>query len=153
MTNENIFEIERTVRELFKRMTFEIKDLKVINKEDLYLVETDIDNPKTLIGERGQVLSDLQYIIRLVIRKKIGPDIFVELDINDYKKKKKEVLCEIAQDICNEVIFTKKEKALPPMNPYERRVIHLALKDREGIKTESVGEGSERQVVIKPAWL
>jgi spoIIIJ-associated protein len=39
------------------------------------------------------------------------------------------------------------------MSPYERRIIHLALKDKEGIKTESVGEGSERQVVIKPAWL
>ena len=86
MTNENIFEIERTVIELFKRMTFEIKDLKVINKEDLYLVETDIDNPKTLIGERGQVRSDLQYIIRF-IQEEDRAGYLCQLDINTEKKK------------------------------------------------------------------
>ena len=57
---------------------------------------------------------------------------------------------EIAKDIADEVSFYKKEKVLPPMNPYERRIIHIALKDRAGIETESIGEGLDRKVVIKP---
>ncbi len=142
--------IKEEAEKLFKMMTFQPNSVSVVKKDDAYLVEVAIDNPKTLIGERGQTLSEIQYILRLMVRKGVQSEIFVELDINDYKKKKREVLNEIAKDIGDEVILYKKEKVLPPMNPYERRIIHLALKEREGIETESIGEGSERKVVIRP---
>ncbi len=142
--------IKEEAERFFEMMTFRPNSIEVIKKDDAYLVQIDIDNPKTLIGERGQTLSEIQYILRLIVRKCVQSEIFVELDINDYKKKKREVLNEIAKDIGDEVILHKKEKILPPMNPYERRIIHLALKEREGVETESIGEGADRKVVIRP---
>ena len=143
--------IKKEAEDLFKMMTFSPNKIDVVILDDSYLVKVDIGNPKTLIGERGQTLLEIQHILRLIIKKKVQRQIFIELDINDYKKKKKEVLNEIAKDIGNEVVFYKKEKILPPMNPYERRIIHLALKEMEGVETESVGEGLNRKVVIRPA--
>ncbi len=149
-SNEYVFRIKIETEEFFEMMTFQTEDIEVVNKEDIFVISVKIDNPKTLIGERGQTLLEIQYLLRLLIRKKVQNDIFIELDINDYKKKKKEVLNEIAKEVADEVYFYKKEKILPPMNPYERRIIHIALKDREGIKTESVGEGPNRKVIIRP---
>jgi len=148
--NEYPSRIKEEAESLFKIMTFHPNKIEVVSMDDIYLIKVDMNNPKTLIGERGQTLLEIQYILRLVIRKKIQSDIFIELDINDYKKKKKEILTEIAQDVGDEVAFYKKEKVLPPMNPYERRTIHLALKGREGIETESIGEGPDRKIVIRP---
>ena len=143
--------IKKEAEDLFKMMTFYPNEIDVVTLDEVYLVKVDIDNPKTLIGERGQTLLEIQHILRLIIKKKVQNEIFIELDINDYKKKKKEVLDEIAKDIGNEVVFYKKEKILPPMNPYERRIIHLALKGMEGVETESIGDGPNRKVVIRPA--
>lgn len=143
--------IKTEVERFFGIMTFKIDKIEVINKEDIFIILIKIEDAKILIGERGQTLLEIQYILRLLIRKNIQSDIFIELDINNYKEKKKESLNEIAKDIADEVSFYKKEKVLPPMNPYERRIIHIALKDRVGIETESIGEGLDRKIVIKPA--
>ena len=142
--------IKTEVERFFGIMTFKIDKIEVINKEDIFIILIKMEDAKILIGERGQTLLEIQYILRLLIRKNIQSDIFIELDINNYKEKKKESLNEIAKDIADEVSFYKKEKVLPPMNPYERRIIHIALKDRVGIETESIGEGLDRKVVIKP---
>ncbi len=144
-------EIKEITEEFFNKMTLEADNISVTKRDDYYLIEVEMGDPKMLIGERGQVLSELQYILRIIVRKRLDEETFIELDINEYKKKKKESLKSIADDIAGEVILRQKEKILPAMNPYERRIIHLALKDREGIKTESIGEGDERKVVIRPA--
>ncbi len=149
-TDEIYSEIKSGTEDLFRAMTFDVEEIKVVEEENVFLIKVRMENPKTLIGERGQTLLEIQYILRLLLRKKIQNDIFIELDINDYKKKKKEVLYDIAKDIGNEVAFYKREKVLPPMNPYERRIIHLALKEREDVETESAGEGADRKVIVKP---
>ena len=148
--NEHPSQIKKEAEDLFKIMTFSLNKIDVVVLDNIYLIKVDMDNPKTLIGERGQTLLEIQHILRLIIKKKVQNEIFIELDINDYKKKKKEVLNEIAKDIGNDVVFYKKEKILPPMNPYERRIIHLALKEMEGVETESIGEGLNRKIVIRP---
>jgi len=75
---------------------------------------------------------------------------YIDLDVNDYKKKKSEYLRELARDTANDVVLTKKEKMLEPMPAYERRVIHLELAGRTDVASESVGQEPERRVVIKP---
>ncbi len=142
--------IKKETEKFFEMMTFRPNLIDVVRKGDIYLIETDISNPKTLIGERGRTLSEIQYMLRLLVRKIIQSNIFIELDINDYKKKKRKILGEIAKEIGDEVILHKKERVLPPMSPYERRIVHLALKERVGIQTKSIGEGINRKVVIKP---
>ncbi len=103
-----------------------------------------------LIGERGQTLIEIQHLLRILLRKKIDNKFLIELDVNDYKRKKEEALKEVARDIADEVSFYKKEKILPPMSSYERRIIHLSLKNREDVETESINEGRERRIVVKP---
>ena len=105
-----------------------------------------------MIGERGQTLSEIQRLLRAVLRRKAeAPSpFFIDVDINDYKKKKTEYLKEVAQTAADEVAITKREKELPSMPPYERRVIHTELASRVDISTESIGEEPERRVKIKP---
>ena len=74
---------------------------------------------------------------------------YIDLDINNYKKKKMEYLKELAKSVADEVAITKKEKELPPMSAYERRIIHLELAARGDVTTESIGQEPERKVVIR----
>ncbi|MCD6402414.1 hypothetical protein J7L36_00985, partial [bacterium] len=75
---------------------------------------------------------------------------YINLDINKYKKKKTEYLKELANSVADQVALTKKEKVLPPMQAFERRIIHLELADRSDVTTESIGKEPERRVVVKP---
>ena len=120
-------------------------------KDSVVSFELKTETPEILIGRNGQVLINTQYLLSKIIYKQIGEKIFVDFDINQYKKKKTDYLKEMAKNAADEVSLTEKEKVLPPMTPFERRIIHLALSGREDIKTESVGEEPERRVVIKPA--
>jgi len=150
MNNEHLNQIEEEVEKFFNSTGFIIENIKIVLKDDIYQICLQLNEPKMLIGEKGQTLMEIQHLIRLIIRKNIGSGCLVELDINDYKDRKKEALEEIAKDIADEVVSQKKEKILPPMNSYERRVIHVALQNRSDVKTESSGEGDQRRVVVKP---
>jgi|SRR5581483_10947871 len=106
--------------------------------------------PQILIGQNGQTLIEIQRILRLILNKKLGEKFHVQLDVNEYRKKKIEHLKRLARDLADEAAFTQEKKVLYPMSAYERRIIHAALADRQDISTESQGEGLERYVVISP---
>ena len=123
----------------------QIKD----SEESTVQVSLKVEDPKMLIGERGQTLFDIQHILKLMIRRKITESFYLSLDINEYKKNKEDYLRDLAQTTADEVILLKKPKELPSMPASERRVIHMALADRSDIDSESIGEGTERRVVIR----
>lgn len=150
MNNEYSVAIKKQVEEFFQKTTFEINDTLVVLRDGVFFVNISTEYSKTLIGERGKTLAEIQHIIRGIIRKQVKEDLFVEIDINNYKQIKNEKLRDVAEDIADEVSFYKKEKILPAMSPYERRIIHLALEKRPDIETESVGEGPDRRIVVKP---
>lgn len=150
MNNEYSVAIKKQVEEFFQKTTFEINDTLVVLRDGVFFVNIGTEHSKTLIGERGKTLAEIQHIIRGIIRKQVKEDLFVEIDINNYKQIKNEKLRDVAEDIADEVSFYKKEKVLPAMSPYERRIIHLALEKRPDIETESVGEGPDRRIVVKP---
>ena len=108
-----------------------------------------VQEPKMLIGEKGQTLFELQHILKLMLRKKIAEPFYLALDINEYKKNKEEYLGDLAQTTADEVALLKKPKELPPMAASERRVIHMALAGRTDVTSESLGDGNDRRVVIK----
>jgi len=120
------------------------------SEESTVQVGLKVEEPKMLIGERGQTLFDIQHILKLMIRKKIAEPFYLSLDINEYKKNKEDYLRDLAQTTADEVILLKKPKELPSMPASERRVIHMALANRSDIDSESVGEGTDRRVVIQP---
>ena len=85
------------------------------------------------------------------MRKKIGSDIYFDLDINSYKKKKISYLEELAKTIADEVVLTRQEKELLPMSAQDRRIIHLSLNQRTDVVSESKGQEPNRYVLIKPS--
>ena len=108
------------------------------------------DDLGILIGRRGQTLSCLQYILRLIVghqKKNWRP---ILLDVESYKQRRYEALQIFARQMAEQVKEKKKSFTLEPMPAYERRIIHLALVDNQGVSTESVGQGESRRVVILP---
>ncbi len=99
----------------------------------------------------GEALEDIQYLLRKIIKKQTDEFYYLNLDINGFKKKKEKELKQAVQVVADRVALLKEEKVLNPMSSYERRIIHLELEKREDVKTESVGEGKERKVIIRPS--
>jgi len=156
-------EIKKTTTEFFEKLTIPINDLKVNiiekesvqesdqNRESVVEIKIRVDDPQILIGERGLTLNEIQRLLGIILNRKAEKKFYVNIDINEYKEKKIDYLKNIAKEIADEVSFTKKEKTLPPMSSYERRIIHTELADYPGVSTESQGEGPDRRVVIKPS--
>lgn len=102
----------------------------------------------TLIGHRGEVMEALSYLTSLVANRAGGDYMKIGLDINHYRSKREANLTALAKRIGAKVQRTGRSHTLEPMNPYERRIIHSAISEMEGVKSESVGEGANRRVVI-----
>ena len=101
-----------------------------------------------LIGKRGQTLDSLQYLVSLVVNKDQKEYVRVKLDTEDYRKRRKETLENLAKNIAYKVRRTRKPVSLEPMNPYERRIIHSALQGNKYVETYSEGNEPYRHVVI-----
>ncbi|KPJ57560.1 hypothetical protein AMJ49_00345 [Parcubacteria bacterium DG_74_2] len=147
---KDLKEIKKIIEEFFEKAGFEILLEFPPPKENTLPINLKAKEPKILIGERGEILNDIQHLLKAILKKKIQKEFYVDLDINDYKKRKIEYLKELAKSLADEVALTRKEKILPPMPAYERRIIHLELAERKNITTESIGKEPERKVVIKP---
>ena len=109
------------------------------------------DNMGLLIGRRGETLDALQYLTSLVAGHADDRFSKVSLDIENYRAKREEVLVSLALKMADKVVRLQKSVTLEPMNPYERRVIHSALQEVEGVETGSIGHEPSRRVVISPA--
>lgn len=143
-------EIKKIVEEFFEKTGIDLSLEFLPPKEKTIFINLKAKEPKILIGEKGETLSDIQHLLKAILKKKIKKEFYIDLDVNDYKKRKIKYLKELAKSLADEVALTKKEKILPPMPAYERRVIHLELASRKDVTTESIGKEPERKVVIKP---
>ena len=150
LNSEQSAKIKKTIEEFFEKITFEV-EVEVGPQTDSALsVNIKTAEPQILIGQGGQTLFEIQHILRAILRKKILENFYLDLDINDYKKKKTDYLKELARTAADEVALTKQEKILEPMSAYERRIIHLELAGREDVVSESAGQEPERRITIKP---
>ena len=146
----DLAKLKEIIERFFQKMGFRVQIEKEELKENVLIINLKTEEPQILIGGGGKTLVDLQKILGKIIRKKVGKEIFLDLDINQYKKNKIEYLKDLAKSTADELALSKKEKILPPMPSYERRIIHLTLAEREDVQTESQGEEPGRRVVIKP---
>ena len=103
-----------------------------------------------LIGKRGQTLDSLQYLVSLVVNKDQKNYVRVKLDTEDYRKRRKDTLENLAKNIASKVRRTQKPVSLEAMNPYERRIIHSALQGNRYVETYSEGNEPYRHVVVVP---
>lgn len=146
------FTPEDSIREFISQVTTAM-GLTVrteIKKEDdsTFFVELFGDDMGILIGKRGQTLDSLQYLTNLAINKNSEEYLKVKIDTEDYRKRRKDTLENLAKNIAFKVKRTKKAVSLEPMNPFERRVIHSALQHDRYVTTHSEGEEPFRHVVV-----
>jgi spoIIIJ-associated protein len=103
-----------------------------------------------LIGRRGETLQQFQYLITLLVNKRIGGFNRVVVDVGGYKRRREEALLGLADRMAERVAQSGRPLPLEAMPPNERRVIHLALRNHPAVYTESQGEGEQRKIVIYP---
>ena len=152
-TAEEVKAMEDAAKEflagVFEAMEIEVAiSMKYDQKEGS--LDIDFEGPEMglLIGKRGQTLDSLQYLTSLVVNKGQSEYIRVKLDTENYRKRRKDTLENLAKNIAYKVKKTRKPVALEPMNPYERRIIHSALQNNKFVKTTSEGEEPYRHVVV-----
>lgn len=121
-----------------------------IKKENGNTISVEIkgEASKFLIGYRGETLNSLQTILIAVAGKNIKEKVHVNVDVLGYREKRKKVLEDLAERIAGNVLKHRKSVTLEPMTAYERKIIHTKLQDNEKLKTESIGEGEHRRVVV-----
>ena len=153
--SEEIKDIEERalvfLRDVFASM--DLGDVQITSKynttDGCLEVDFEGEDMGILIGKRGQTLDSLQYLTSLVVNKGKSDYIRVKLDTEDYRRRRKETLENLARGIAYKVKKTRKPVVLEPMNPYERRIIHSALQGNKFVETVSEGEEPYRHVVVK----
>lgn len=144
--DENVVEF---LSSIFDAMKMEVEILVAVNEEE-HIIEVELkgDDMGILIGKRGQTLDSLQYLTNLAINKHSDEYYKVKIDTEDYRKRRKETLENLAKNIVYKVKRTKRPVSLEPMNPFERRIIHSALQNDRYVTTHSEGDEPYRHVVV-----
>ena len=134
---------------VFEAMQLEVNISMELEEADNTL-SIDLAGPEmgVLIGKRGQTLDSLQYLTNLAVNRSAENYTRVKIDTEDYRRRRKETLDNLAKNMASKVKRTKKAVTLEAMNPYERRIIHSALQNDNNVTTHSEGEEPYRYVVI-----
>ena len=135
--------------DVFRAMDMKV-DITINVSEDEKNVDVELkgDDMGVLIGKRGQTLDSLQYLTNLALGKQVNEFVKVKIDTEDYRKRRKDTLENLAKNIAYKVKRMKRPVSLEPMNPFERRVIHSALQNDKYVSTHSEGEEPYRHVVV-----
>ncbi len=158
VSNEEVMRLaQQTLRELLDRLQVKANVMarwaEAADKQDEedgppLVLDIRGDDLGVLIGRRGETLSSLQYITRLIVSQKISGNVNLVVDVESYKARREQQLRQLAQRMAERVASTRKPIALEPMPPSERRIVHLTLRDHPVVTTESVGRDEDRKVTI-----
>ena len=147
--SEAIDIISDFLKDVFSTMNLEVEITCEFDEAD-NTINVDLKGPEIgiIIGKRGQTLDSLQYLTNLALNRKVNTYTRVKVDTEDYRRRRKETLENLAKNCAYKAKRTKRSVSLEAMNPYERRIIHYALQDDEYVTTHSEGEEPYRHVVI-----
>jgi spoIIIJ-associated protein len=115
------------------------------------IIDVRGENLNALIGSRGETMAAIQYIARLIVANRRHERAHFVIDIDGYRQKREKALARLAERMATKVIDRQEAISLEPMPPADRRIVHITLRDMDGVYTESMGEGSGRKVRILPA--
>lgn len=126
------------------------QELNANNKVGLTISLYTPDNARFLIGKNGQNLQALEHLVRAMFLKDYEEIAVISVDVNDYKKSRTSYVVDMAKQAVTKVRNTQAAEVLTPMVAYERRMVHMELASYPDIATESIGDGPQRRIVIKP---
>lgn len=151
MEQPGIREVQGVLQEFCEASGLDIS-AQITGRHGSY-VDAELTGPDAAatFGASGRVLDSLQYLVNLVLARRIGPDVRLLLDVDNYRARREEVLIQMALDFASQVRERQEECEVdPPLPPHERRIMHKALQDDPGVRTYSEGEEPERRVIIAP---
>ena len=133
---------------IFKLMGVEEFAFTAFKKGEATILRVSGQHMGVLIGRRGETMESLSYLASLVVNRMEGPYVKLGIDVGGYRGKREDDLAALARRLAEKVVRTGCCHEMEPMNPYERHIIHTALAEVEGVRSESKGEGPARHVVI-----
>ena len=142
-----------TIDELISLMDVDVMcNLRQAESEEVGgpLFEIEGDDSGLLIGRKGEALRSLQFMVRFLVSRKTGERANLSVDVEGYDERRRQSLSSLANRVAQRVVKTGRSIELEPMNPRERRLVHITLSENGGVYTESSGTGEGRRVVILP---
>jgi spoIIIJ-associated protein len=149
LTDEQLQTVDEIVHDLFSRLEI-AGEFSVTANEEIIDVTLETEDSGIVIGYHGEVLEALQVVLSLMIAKKLGSFHRVSVEIGDYKRNRTEYLEKLAQQTKERVLTDNREQTISQLKSWERRVVHMLLQDDDEVVSESVGEGKDRVLVIRP---
>lgn len=148
-TNEQQI-IKETTDSLLSQLGVEGNVEVTLGDEDIAEVILETPESGMIIGYHGEVLESMQLILSLMASRKIGRFVRISLEVGDYKKNRSEYLERLAMQTKERVLEEGRPHTLSSLKSWERRVVHLLLQNDEEVVSESMGEGRDRVLVVKP---
>jgi spoIIIJ-associated protein len=146
-TSENARQIVTTILD---KMGVDAIVRNVNESENKIYIELESENSGLIIGKKGKTLEALQFIVNMMVNSKSAAEKKVIIDIESYRAKRERALRKISQEVADRVVRTGKPYSLEPMNPFERRLVHMSLQNHEQVITKSEGQGAFRKVKVYP---
>jgi spoIIIJ-associated protein len=148
--------IKEVAEEVLGKMGFEasftvVTSVTEENSKESITLEIESPDSKFIIGKQGATLISLQHILKMLVRAKSDDYINFSVDVNGYRQQQDNYIREAANDMASEASINGRAITMEPMNGYERRLVHLELEKNTKVKTESIGEGEDRKVIISPS--
>ena len=144
-------EIKKIARDLLAKVDAAAEIAVNLSDAGVMEVEIKTGDAAAIIGPNGETVSAVRHLLRVMARKVAGEAVFIDVDVNGYLKKRKDYLRQLALSAADDAALENKEISLPPMNSYERRIVHMELSARCDVATESRGCDADRRVVVRPA--
>lgn len=148
---EDLLPLAQEMLEQLLVMMQEPAKVSAHQEEDRITLRIETDDEGLLIGKQGQTLDALQYLLTKMLAKKSRRKVRIAIDVEAYRERHNESLSHMARKYGEKVKRSGKSITLNPMNPYDRRIVHLALQGDKDLKTMSRGEGLYKKVIISPA--
>lgn len=149
-TQEEVAEIAKRSLEEIISFIVEGASVSMETNADSVKLKVEGGNSALLIGKHGRTLEALQYIVQRVAQKERRSRLRVSVDVEGYRDRRKTSLTQLALRLGEKVKRSGKPATISPMNAYDRRIVHVALKDKSSVRTQSMGTGSHRKLVIYP---
>lgn len=139
--------MRQKIETMISLMGFKEEDIKINIDEEHRKISLIIDDEAVRGNSTPQILSSFNHIFNQILKKENKPHFIV--DLNYYRKERERLIVELTRTAARKATVKKEEIELPPMNSYERRIVHMEVSTHPELTTESKGEGKERRVVIK----
>lgn len=144
--------IKSILEDILEKIGFSFTTVRISEpEENTFYVDIDTEEANMVIGRHGETVQALQHLLKLLVWKRESKIPNIVLDVDEYRKRQRESVVELAKKKANIVRESHRYQILPPMSPFFRRLVHttLACEEYSDIVTESMGEGDRRQVIIK----